>query len=210
MESAGVFSRRSEIGRTPNRVELARQSAERRGRSLLDLTESNPTRAHLPELECAFSALDQPEARVYQPEPFGLRSAREAASAWMLRQSALRVAPEHIVLTASTSEAYAFLFKLLCDAGDEVLVPAPSYPLFEHLAQLQDVRVAHYPLAYDGRWHVTPDVLARTRTQRTRAIVSVHPNNPTGSFSSTTNSPTSRSSDCRSSAMRCSRPTRSA
>jgi aspartate/methionine/tyrosine aminotransferase len=87
-----------------------------------------------------------------------------------------------VVLTASTSEAYAFLFKLLCDEGDEVLVPAPSYPLFEHLAQLEGVSVVRYPLAYDGRWHVPADELPRARSQRTRAIVCVHPNNPTGSF----------------------------
>jgi alanine-synthesizing transaminase len=182
MESAAVFSRRSEFGRNPNRVELARQAAQRRGVRLFDLTESNPTRAQLPEFESAFAQLDQPGARVYQPEPFGLRSARTAASAWMLRQSGLHVAPEQIVLTASTSEAYAFLFKLLCDAGDEVLVPAPSYPLFAHLAQLNDVRLVSYPLAYDGRWHISRDALLRARSVRTRAIVTVHPNNPTGSF----------------------------
>jgi aspartate/methionine/tyrosine aminotransferase len=177
-----VFSERSGFDRAHNRVELARRAAATAGRTLLDLTESNPTRAQLPGLDAAFAALSAPAARVYEPEPFGLRSAREAASAWMARTHGVSVAPEQVVLTASTSEAYAFLFKLLCDPGDDVLVPTPSYPLFAHLAQLESVRAVGYPLAYDGRWHVTREALRRARTPRTRAIVTVHPNNPTGSF----------------------------
>jgi aspartate/methionine/tyrosine aminotransferase len=176
-----MFSRRSAFEQRKNRVELARAAAMRDGKVLLDLTESNPTRAQLPRLAQAIAGLARGEAHVYAPEPFGLRSAREAASEWMARY-AVAVPPERIVLTASTSEAYAFLFKLLCDDGDEVLVPAPSYPLFSHLAQLEGVRVGTYALAYDGRWHVPADALRAACTPRTRAIITVHPNNPTGSF----------------------------
>ena len=176
-----MFSRRSGFERRHNRLELARREAVRSGRALLDLTESNPTRAELPRFDAAIAALARPAAHAYAPEPFGMRSARAAASAWMA-QHAAPVPTERIVLTASTSEAYAFLFKLLCDPGDEVLVPAPSYPLFEHLAQLEDVRARSYPLAYDGRWHITAEALHAARTPRTRAVVVVSPNNPTGSY----------------------------
>jgi len=176
-----MFSRRSDFARDHNRWELARAEALRAGRALLDLTESNPTRAELPSLPEAIAALAHVDAVHYRPEPFGLRSAREAIAGFMASQGQ-RVAPERIALTASTSEAYAFLFKLLCDPGDEVLVPAPSYPLFEHLARLESVRARSYPLAYDGRWHLQPEALHRALGPRTRAVVAVHPNNPTGSY----------------------------
>jgi alanine-synthesizing transaminase len=176
-----VFSIRSELGREKNRLELARLQALRAGRVLLDLTQSNPTCAGLPRLERAIAALSQPAAHRYDPEPFGSLAAREALSAFMGTQG-VAVAAENILLTASTSEAYAFLFKLLCDPGDQVLVPAPSYPLFEHLAQLESVQVASYPLDYDGRWHVSAHALASARGPRTRAVIAVHPNNPTGSY----------------------------
>jgi aspartate/methionine/tyrosine aminotransferase len=110
-----------------------------------------------------------------------MRAAREAVAGFM-QQHGPAVSPERIVLTASTSEAYAFLFKLLCDPGDEVLVPQPSYPLFEHLLGLEAVKAASYPLAYDGRWHLQPSALRQARTERTRALLVVHPNNPTGSY----------------------------
>jgi hypothetical protein len=178
---SGTFSQRSDFARDHNRWELARAEALRAGRVLLDLTESNPTRADLPALPQAIAALGHPDAAHYRPEPFGLRSAREAVAQYMASLGQ-RVAPERIALSASTSEAYAFLFKLLCDPGDEVLVPAPSYPLFEHLARLEGVRARSYPLAYDGRWHVQLELLRRARGPRTRAIIAVHPNNPTGSY----------------------------
>jgi aspartate/methionine/tyrosine aminotransferase len=181
IDSGAMFSQRSAFEQRKNRLELARVAAARAHGALLDLTESNPTRAGLPQLEQAFGALAQPATRTYLPEPFGLLEAREAVSAFMAR-SGVTVPAENIVLTASTSEAYAFLFKLLCDPGDEVLIPAPSYPLFEHLAQLESVHVARYPLRYDGRWHISAHELAQAITPRTRALVTVHPNNPTGSY----------------------------
>ncbi|MFI5309563.1 MAG: aminotransferase class I/II-fold pyridoxal phosphate-dependent enzyme, partial [Polyangiales bacterium] len=173
-----MFSARSDFGRSKNRLELARAAAVSAGKTILDLTESNPTRAGLPCLEIALDALADRRGLSYQPDPFGLLSAREAVCELMAGQG-VTVSPERVVLTSSTSEAYAFLFKLLCDPHDQVLVPSPSYPLFEHLAQLEDVRATSYPLAYDGRWHLPADALASARTKDSRAVVAVHPNNPT-------------------------------
>lgn len=144
---------------------------------MLDLTESNPTRAALPYASGAIlEAMASPDALLYEPASFGLGSAREAVA------KELRADPARVVLTASTSEAYAFLFKLLCDPGDEVLVPVPSYPLFEHLARLEAVRAVPYRLAYDGAWHVDLDSLRSAVGDRTRAVITVSPNNPTGSY----------------------------
>ncbi|MGA3187897.1 MAG: pyridoxal phosphate-dependent aminotransferase [Bryobacteraceae bacterium] len=145
---------------------------------ILDLTESNPTRASFeyPSQEI-LSALTDARSLVYQPDPRGLLSAREAVAEYYGNVPASR-----ILLTASTSEAYSYLFKLLCDPGDEILSPRPSYPLFEFLAGLESVRIVQYPLRYDGVWHIDFDCLSRAITPRTRAIVVVNPNNPTGSF----------------------------
>jgi alanine-synthesizing transaminase len=180
VESQPVFSQRSGFDRTRNRLERARSAAHDAGRSVLDLTESNPTHAELPPATIALQALLHPAAGHYDPDPLGMPSARTALSAW-LREQGQHVPPEQIVLTASTSEAYAFLFKLLCDPGDDVLVPAPSYPLFEHLAQLEGVRARSYRLAYDGHWHLPAGTIAPVLGPRTRALLTVHPNNPTGS-----------------------------
>ena len=113
-----------------------------------------------------------------------MRSARSVLGAWLGGQQGLWIEPEYLCLTASTSEAYAYLFKLLCDPGDAVLVPTPSYPLFEYLAGLEGVRVGSYPLSYDGEWHVDKTALraAVESTDRLRAVVAVHPNNPTGNY----------------------------
>lgn len=143
-----------------------------------DLTSSNPTRAGLDYGELLRPVLEAAQARslVYAPESFGLATAREA----LARRTGL--SPADICLSASTSEAYSYLFKLLCDPGDVVLVPAPSYPLFEHLAELEAVQVQTYRLAYDGAWHVNLDSVRQSLTPRTRAIVAVSPNNPTGNY----------------------------
>jgi aspartate/methionine/tyrosine aminotransferase len=170
-------SSRSSFDLAPNRLSLALARARQEERAILDLTESNPTRAGLPYARATIlEALASADALVYEPAPFGLWSAREAVA------RELEVDPARIVLTASTSEAYGFLFKLLCDPGDEVLVPVPSYPLFEHLARLEAVRAVPYRLAYDGRWHVDVDSLRNAVGPHTRAIVTVSPNNPTGSY----------------------------
>ncbi len=145
---------------------------------MLDLTESNPTRAgfEYPREEI-LDALADPRALRYDPDPKGLLSAREAVASYYGD-----IPVSRILLTASTSEAYSYLFKLLCDPGDEILSPRPSYPLFEFLGGLESVRVVQYPLRYDGVWHIDFDALERAITPRTRAIVVVNPNNPTGSF----------------------------
>jgi len=177
-----VFSGRSSFERSLNPLARALEELRRQGRTWLDLTVSNPTRADLPYAGDAITAaLGRPEALDYAPEPFGLPSARAAVAA-ELERDGIRVAPDDIVLTASTSEAYGFAFKLLCDAGDEILVPAPSYPLLDHLASLEQVRLRQYALAYDGAWHVDVESLRRAKTDRSRAVVVVNPNNPTGSY----------------------------
>jgi hypothetical protein len=174
------FSSRSGVDLTPN--PLAAALARFGDRPLLDLTLSNPTRASIPyDGDAILSALARPGALVYEPAPFGLASAREAV-AQDLSAHGPRVDPARVVLTASTSEAYAFLFKLLCDPGDEVLVPRPSYPLFEHLARLESVEAVPYRLAYDGAWHVDLPSVRAAISERTRAVVTVSPNNPTGSY----------------------------
>lgn len=170
-------SARSSFDLSPNRLSLALARARQEVRPILDLTESNPTRAGLPYPRAAIlDSLASADALLYEPASFGLGSAREAVA------REVSVDPARIVLTASTSEAYAFLFKLLCDPGDEVLVPVPSYPLFEHLARLEAVRAVPYRLAYDGAWHVDVDSLRAAVSARTRAVVTVSPNNPTGSY----------------------------
>ena len=175
-----MLSTRSAFDLAPN--PLARALAAAGGRPLLDLTESNPTRADIPyEVEGLLPALALPASLRYEPLPFGLPAARGAV-ARELSSFGPEVDPSRVVLTASTSEAYAFLFKLLCDPGDEVLIPRPSYPLFAHLAQLESVRAVPYRLAYDGAWHVDLASLRAAVTPRTRAVVTVSPNNPTGSF----------------------------
>jgi alanine-synthesizing transaminase len=159
-------------------TELA-EAVERRRGSLLDLTQSNPTMAGLPyPSECILAALARPASLQYEPSPLGLPAAREAVSAYY----GGRVDPDHVLLTASTSEAYSYLFKLLCDPGDEVLVPRPSYPLFEFLAHLEGVSVSQYPMRYSDGWHIDLDTLETAVTNKTRAIVYVNPNNPTGSY----------------------------
>lgn len=174
------FSSRSRFTAEPNR--LTRALSRARTRALCDLTESNPTRVGLAPSERELGQLLAPEGVArYLPEPFGLSSARQAI-AHELAGRGFAVDPENVLLTASTSEAYGYLFKLLCDPGDEVLVPAPSYPLFDVLAQLEQVRLVPYPLRYDGEWHLERAALRAAKSERARAIITVHPNNPTGSF----------------------------
>ena len=153
------------------------------GTPILDLTESNPTAAgFVYPSEAILSALADPRSLRYEPAAAGIPSARAAVSEYYSSALGADVSPHRILLTASTSEAYAFVFKLLADPGDEVLVPRPSYPLFDYLAALDSVRVVHYPLAYHGSWTIDFDALVSSITPRSRAIVLVNPNNPTGSF----------------------------
>jgi alanine-synthesizing transaminase len=171
------LSERSSFDLAHNALSTALGRARGAGRDVLDLTESNPTRAGLPyPADAILASLSAPGALVYEPASFGLPAARETVARH------LGASPGRVILTASTSEAYAFLFKLLCDPGDEVLVPVPSYPLFEHLARLETVRAVPYRIAYDGAWHVDLDSVRAAVGPRTRAVVVVTPNNPTGSY----------------------------
>ena len=176
-----MFSARTRWNLTANRLAHLLADKRAQGRPLLDLTENNPTRAGLQAPPDLLGVLADPAALVYDPDPRGLAPARAAVAADFARRGA-RVAPERILLAASTSEAYAFLFKLLCDAGDEVLVPRPSYPLFDYLAGLEGAVTRPYPLVFDGEWRTDLAALEAGITPRTRAIVVVSPNNPTGSY----------------------------
>ena len=150
------------------------------GRRLIDLTVSNPTVCGF-EYDAAgiLGPLGNVEALLYDPDPRGMLVAREAVVVYYRDQGA-EVSADDIVLTTSTSEAYSFVFRLLCDAGDEVLIARPSYPLFDFLAELEDVTLRSYPLFYDHGWWIDFAELERAITERTRAVVVVHPNNPTG------------------------------
>ncbi|MGE5110610.1 MAG: pyridoxal phosphate-dependent aminotransferase [Acidobacteriaceae bacterium] len=152
------------------------------GRELLDLTASNPTEVGLHyESERLLQALVSPRALEYEPVAKGLLPAREAVAGYY-SQKGIEISVEKVFLTVSTSEAYTYAFRLLCDPGDEVLVPQPSYPLFEFLADLQDVKLVPYELIYDHGWQIDFHSLECAISSRTRAVLVVHPNNPTGSY----------------------------
>jgi alanine-synthesizing transaminase len=177
-----MFADRTNWNLNANRLAEALARHRASGRRLLDLTASNPT-------ECGFhydqegilAALKQPAALEYHPDPRGLLSARQAVGEYYAAFGA-PVPVEDLVLTASTSEAYSFIFRLLCNPGDELLIPAPGYPLFEFLADIQDVKLNRYALFYDHGWHIDFHALERAITPRTCGVIVVHPNNPTGHF----------------------------
>jgi len=177
-----LFSSRLEWDAHPNPLSTLLAEKRATGAPILDLTESNPTRAALDyPREEVLTALADPRALHYDPDPRGLLSARKAVSEYYV-QRGVEVPASRILLTASTSEAYSYLFKLLTDPGDEILVPRPSYPLFDYLAAMESIAVRQYPLRYDGVWHIDFPALASAVTPRTRAIIVVNPNNPTGSY----------------------------
>src|SRR3954469_20236453 len=174
-----MFSRRTEWNLQPNRLTLAHQEALSGGRKIIDLTISNPTRTEIEYDESAIlNALSNPRSLDYDPQPKGLLTAREAVSHYF----ASAIDAESLILTTSTSEGYSFVFRLLCNPGDEILVPKPSYPLFDFLAELQDVRLIPYSLIYDHGWQIDFHSLENAITLKSRGIVLVHPNNPTGSY----------------------------
>lgn len=173
----------SRLRETAGRNKLAAAIERRRaaGLPIVDLTLSNPTRAKIAYPKGLLAPMAQDLSLCYQPEPFGRLSARQAVAEDFVRRG-LPVPAERIILTASTSEAYSLLFKLLCDPGDAVLAPRPSYPLIEHLTDLDGVCVEHYYLEFQGRWQVDVEGLReKARLPRVRAIVMINPNNPTGS-----------------------------
>jgi len=175
------FSRRSHWNLAPNRLTAVLDEARRAGRALVDLTESNPTRCDFPSTAALVRELGDARGTIYEPSPLGHVEAREAIAAHHRARGA-SIDPSRVVLSASTSAAYGWLFKLLCDRDDAVLVPRPSYPLFDWLAAMEDVRLVPYPLVREERWRIDLDAVQRAIDEHTRAILLVHPNNPTGSF----------------------------
>lgn len=176
-----MLSRRIPAGPAPNAWSLALESARASGRPLLDLTESNPTRAGLsPRDEDLFAALAGPGARRYDPDPRGGLAARAAVAAELSREGR-EVPPEDVLLTSGTSESYQLLFKLLANPGERVATPAPSYPLFEPLARAEGLAVEPWRLAWTGRWEMDPGSVDRALAAGARALVVVQPNHPTGS-----------------------------
>jgi len=179
-----MFSDRTNWKLTRNRLTEALEEVRSSGNRVLDLTISNPTRAGLQYDEpLILQSLASPQAMDYDPQPKGLPSARAAVAEYYRSAHGIpHLDPERLILTTSTSEGYSFVFRLLCNTGDELLVPKPSYPLFEFLADLQDVNLVPYPLLYDHGWQIDFPSLQKAVTGRTRGVVVVHPNNPTGSY----------------------------
>ncbi|HEX3819525.1 MAG TPA: pyridoxal phosphate-dependent aminotransferase [Candidatus Sulfotelmatobacter sp.] len=181
-----MFSDRTNWRLSPNRFTQAVEEVRARGSKILDLTVSNPTRVGLEyDLDVILAAFSSAKMLDYDPQAKGLLSARQAVTRYYRERdvaSNVTADAENIVLTTSTSEGYSFVFRLLCNPGDEVLVPKPSYPLFEFLADLQDVKLVPYPLIYDHGWQIDFHSLEKAVSPRTRAAVVVHPNNPTGSY----------------------------
>ena len=177
-----MFSDRTNWNLKSNRLSEALAKYRAAGKPLLDLTASNPT-------ECGFDydrrailqALSNPESLSYDPDPRGLLSARRAVSEYYSAREIV-IPADNIILTTSTSEAYSFVFRVLCNPGDELLIPEPSYPLFSFLADIQDVKLVGYPLLYDHGWQIDFHALQQVVTERTRGIIVVNPNNPTGHF----------------------------
>ena len=180
-----MFSHRTNWELAPTPFARAVEEHRSSGRELLDLSASNPTRIGLRFNDSEIlRALSSPRALEYAPDPKGLLFARRAVAEYYAERlpASAKPDPESIILTTSTSEAYAFIFRLLCNPGDEVLIPAPSYPLFEFLADLQDVKLCPYHLLYDHGWHIDLHSLKQAITAQSRTVMVVNPNNPTGSY----------------------------
>ncbi len=178
-----MFSRRTNWPLSPNAFTCALDEVRSSGQQIFDLTVSNPTEAGVElDPEVVLGALVNPAAMRYDPQPRGLLEARKAVCHYYRESHDVNLDPERLVLTTSTSEAYSYLFRLLCNPGDEVLVPKPSYPLFEFLAELLDVKLVPYPLIYDHGWQMDFDSLYKAANAQSRAVLVVHPNNPTGSY----------------------------
>jgi aspartate/methionine/tyrosine aminotransferase len=181
-----MFAQRTNWNLAPNRLSAALERHRAAGKPLLDLTVSNPTDCGFNYDEAAIlEALRNPSSLRYEPVSRGLASARQAVAEYYAQRGS-RISLDDIFLTTSTSEAYSYVFRLLCNPGDEILIPAPSYPLFDFLADLQDVKLVRYPLLYDHGWLIDFHGLEQAITPRARAVIAVHPNNPTGHFTKPT------------------------
>ena len=175
------FSSRLSWTSRPNALARLQCSKAHLGVPLLDLTQSNPMTTGFVFPPALSAALDHPDAMSYEPAPRGLPAARQAVADYYAAKGAA-VASDDVILTCSSSEAYTNLFRLLADPGDEVLVPRPGYPLFDDLAALESVVPVPYPAVYDQRWRIDTDALAAAVSARTRAVIAVNPNNPTGAW----------------------------
>ena len=175
------FSKRTEWNTAESVLARAHRLRLREGLPVADLTASNPTQCGFVYDAHLLEALMDARALNYDPQPLGLLHAREAVCGYYADHG-VEISPQRVVLTTSTSEAYSFLFKTLCDPGSEIVVPQPGYPLFDFLAVLDDVRIKGVPLVYDHGWQIEPEGLRRALSPHTRAMVLVHPNNPTGHF----------------------------
>jgi alanine-synthesizing transaminase len=176
-----VFSARTTWDRTPNRLAAALEEVQSSARAVIDLTESNPTRAALFDTAPLIAELGHPRGTAYEPEPLGHPTTRQAIARYYASRGLVVDAAE-VVVTASTSEAYSWLFGLLADPGQSILVPRPSYPLFGWIGEMKGVSLRSYTLRHDADFRIDLDDLRRQIDAKTRAIVLVHPNNPTGSF----------------------------
>jgi len=177
-----MFSNRTNWNLAPNRLSEALSQRRSRLQPIFDLTASNPTECGFQyDTEAILRALQNPEVISYQPDPKGFASARSAVAEYY-RNRGVEIPPGDIILTTSTSEAYSFVFRTLCNPREELLVPSPSYPLFEYLADIQDIALSPYPLVYDHGWQLDFHALQKSITERTRGIIVVNPNNPTGSY----------------------------
>jgi alanine-synthesizing transaminase len=178
-----MFSQRTDWKLTPNKYTRALEEMRSSGKPLIDLTISDPTECELDyDPTTILQAFQNPRSLAYEPEAKGLLQAREEVALYYKEEHGETIETGALLLTTSTSEAYSHVFRLLCDPGDEVLVPKPSYPLFDFLADLQDVRLVPYFLQHAHGWFIDFDSLRRAVTTRTRAVLLVHPNNPTGSY----------------------------
>jgi alanine-synthesizing transaminase len=178
-----MFSQRTNWKLARNKYTAAVEEMRASRTPIVDLTVSNPTQCGFDyDAETILNAFQNPKALTYEPESKGLLAAREAVAGYYTEDHELTVDPEAVLLTTSTSEAYSYVFRLLCNAHDEILVPKPSYPLFDFLGDLQDVSLIPYALEYAHGWFVDFPSLIRAITPRTRAVLLVHPNNPTGSY----------------------------
>src|SRR5713101_505547 len=177
-----MFADRTNWNLDPNRLSEALARHRAAGKPLLDLSASNPTACGFDyDRQAVAQSLCSPAALEYEPHPKGLETARQAVAAYYAARGN-EVPIEEIVLTTSTSEAYSFVFRTLCNPGDEFLIPEPGYPLFGLLADIQDVRLVRYPLIYDSGWQIDFHALEQAITPHTRGVIVVHPNNPTGHF----------------------------
>ena len=175
------FARRTNWPQETNALNKAIEDLRKRGIDILDLTASNPTSCGFLYPEGMLSALNSLDNLHYHPDACGMEKARQAVAQYYAHRK-LPLSGRDIILTASTSEAYSFLMRLLVNPGERVLVPKPSYPLFQFLLEINDVNFGYYPLSYDGQWRLDCQALERCVDDKTRAIILVNPNNPTGSY----------------------------